>query len=69
MKTLRKISLSNGTILSIEANMLWGFDAMHCPMDFTPAQWKILYKLAINLNYGMSGSRTNNRTLSIPSLI
>lgn len=54
MKNPRQITLGNGTILRIEENMLWGFDSKNCPIDFTPAQRKILYKLAMNLNRPVS---------------
>lgn len=54
MKNPREITLSNGTTLRIEGNMLWGFDNKFHPIDFTPAQRKILHKLAMNLNCPVS---------------
>ena len=54
MKNLRQILLSNGIILRIDGNMLWGFDDQHSPITFTPAQRKILHCLAVNLNHPVS---------------
>lgn len=54
MKNLKEITLSNGIILRIEGNMLWGFDEKRRPIEFTPAQRKILHRLALNLNYPVS---------------
>ena len=53
-REITEITLCNGTTLRIEGNMLWGFDNKFHPIDFTPAQRKILHKLAMNLNRPVS---------------
>ena len=54
MKNPQQILLSNGTILRIEENMLWGFDSCHRPIKLTPAHRKILHCLASKLNSPVS---------------
>lgn len=56
MKNPMKITLSNGTILHIEGNMLWGIDSNRYSIEFTRAQREILLKLADELNRPVSMS-------------